>query len=1146
MIEEDLSQFSEPQRKRRLALSSFIGTPPNNVDSKISQENEDPIIANYDDNSILHNGDNNKRNQQENFISFLVRTIFPCIFPPLHELNTPKSFETSNDNNNDNPREIIRKKWKEDQEKILKEMTKDKVSPQTQDQSKNSSKLKKKAAILIQKQARIYLAKKEADRLRDQFFNDSNNYWVEKYNNLYNQKEKDRIFSFLVKETASDFVSQLLTAGKEITSLSNQASITLQKNWRGYRARKSLVRQPTFYPTHRTKRKKISRIDSHPSSLPSRLSLVSLRRLWAKKWYEPQNSVYLHHVGPSPLDIFNQGRKLKKRYDKDGRLIIPSKKNLNKSNSQLKEEIFGPQSLMFKYQTVPPKGKKHGLRNKKIVFPSSLKNQYSMFSIQNDPMAWVAFPISIKTKEEMNKKIETCISPAVKAFLKYSPYSQKLLFNTMNDKKEKKKTVKISRTNDSQLDELIKLGYDKTDEELIRDSSQPIIGATQYDTQSGYKIMYKGNNEWEKISTGERIRPKDNYEAEGLSLSNHYSLLNEYLIDSGIAEMNGIDLKNRVLTVEPIIKFLPGGQISISAAPLTLDSFSLTGPLALISSQSNHSLNSHIQSFSHSLSQIKSGKAKNMMKKQKKISSTSIARLSAINNYKKNLGKKPSGWTNLKILTQIEANEDTKDKYLTKIENSMSASNKLLVNSMKSVQLEKETHSKNPKISTILENNRQGKQSLKFIESKLFPKKKNSKFFSYTYTWLPQPVISNSVNDLLYKRPYKDFREETKILIEQEELQERINNLEEYNEESYLENIAPTTVPLFPIQEDLENDLIIYDENDDGDNFSLIEKEREESYQNSPISSPSKSQIIEPSISYIDGNIVFKNSSTYSSQYHEPNYLITGSESQIIHQTNDLIKNKKIKKISPSLPSSQILSYSEWDNFVEGPDQTNMFKSDTNSYYSKIPDLQSSTSFLSLLEKRQTNNTQKTLKNTTIIMKNSQNISEILENEAAIKKKELNNRSKLRAKSRAKVSMSPSVYRNDLIQEQIDNEIKKNRQKDLQFLNHSQSYALTHNPTLKSDSPEIDIYHDNNKSTFSSTPHSHFHSHHPANPSWSFHDFLATTKPGELANVPRVAQSGFSQSHRNGKPVHLKARFKPFYHSNKGAKIDPLHPYSWH
>lgn len=1135
------SNQSEPTKKRRFGLSS----PSEAYSIQATEIKKVDILTNINENIIPSN---------EGIFSSFLKSIFPCLFV-LNEKQEKNESKPIDSLIIENSREEIRKKWKEAQEKYLEVLKNEAIINSDSVSKAKSSKIRRNAAILIQTHIRIYLAKLIANKLRKELFNLSNTFWVQKYNEAYMIKEKDRITRFVIKETALDFVSQLFTAGKEITALSNQASIILQKNWRGYKVRKNLSHQSTYCPHRKIRRKKIPRIDSHPSSLPSRLSLISLRRLWAKKWYEPQNSVYLHHVGPSPLDIFNNGKKLKKKYDKIGKLYFPRKKNPKFTQNQLKEEIFGPQSIMFKYQTLPPEGKKHGLRSKKIIFPSSLKNQYSMFSIQNDPMSWVAFPIGIETKEELKKKIDINVSPAVKAFLKYSPYSQKFVYNLVKEKKGQK-FIKNNNSLDSQLDDLVKLGYDKTNEELIRDSSQPAIGSIQYDSQTGYRIEYKGNNQWEKISTGERIQIKDNYEAEGLALSSHYSLLNNYLMESGIAQANGIsDLNTKVLTAEPVIKFLPGGQISITAAPLTLNSFSLTGPLALIASQSGSTLNDHIKSFSQSLSLIKSGKMNNILKKQKKVSSTSIARLDAINSYKQNLGRKPSGWTNLKILSQMNVTEDIKDKYIGKLEKNKS--NKLFLNNLSSIKAEKESHSKNPNITLILDNNRRVLQnsvtqnlSKKAIESKLFPNKKKSKFFSYNYTWLPQPVIHNSVNSLLYKRPYKQFRDETKVLVDQENLHEKINKLQEYDEELYLENVAPSTVPLFPIQEseiENENDLVIYDENDDGDNFSLFEKDfnnelEEKEKKNLSIKdlqSPINNSKTLPSISYVDGNIVFNNSMSSSTFSKENSFL--DLQSKPFHSS----ETKNVSQIVLSQPSSTIVSYSEWDNYVTPPNKNNFLDSGSStSYYSKIPDIQSSTTFLSLLEKKQTNNIENSLKNTSTILKNSQNISEILEKEAKINRKQLENRSKLRAKSRVIVSMSPSSYKDEIIQEQLEYEKKKKIENSQKILNKSQSYALTHNPSLKSNSPEIDSFDSNIVS--STTNYSHYHSHNPAKPSWSFHDFLATTKPGELANIPRVAQSGFSQSHRDGKPVHLKARFKPFYNSNKGSKIDPLHPYSWH
>lgn len=393
-------------------------------------------------------------------------------------------------------------------------------------------------------------------------------------------------------------------------------------------------------------------------------------------------------------------------------------------------------------------------------------------------------PIGFESHEERQERETAMRSNAVKNLHHYSPYAIPLLTEEerRNGVKSRKPTGKVEERKEiSGLELLESFGYDQAVEEYFRLPGMPRIGTKRYEPSTGHLIVYKGNNRWVRVLTGEDVVLVDKLADERLSISKFNSVVS--------------NAKESIL-VPPSIFEMKSGMISVNNPSLEEKS----------SFSRSHKLN-----FDKSYTHTSDGEYENdddeddfRVRKEDSMSDYGSTTDSTVTPIKQ-ANKKESvslltGWTVLGdsyVAVQKRKCKSTPQRIPVeqqgiswqkvregvkelsyRLNSSRERSSRVMneASRMDTISIKSEWH---PKTDTGDKMSAQQYLNYEISESfdetaavwsrsiyqpkkKIIPKvvvwpKKAPEHYSLKFTWIPQPLVHNAVNNIYYEKTYRDF-----------------------------------------------------------------------------------------------------------------------------------------------------------------------------------------------------------------------------------------------------------------------------------------------------------------------------------------------------------------------------------------------------
>eukprot|EP00981_Chlorochromonas_danica_P001633 scaffold351_cov162-Ochromonas_danica.AAC.18 len=405
-----------------------------------------------------------------------------------------------------------------------------------------------KASRSIQSIVRGFLARQRFLSLWMEAIEEADKYWLYQY---WLQAEEERLRRLRAR-ARKEFVKRYIGQGVEVAVATvvamDEACLTIQRTWRGHRARMHLPRRPP--PPKKRLVKKI---------LPGRLSAETLRRVWARELFEPSDQPYLH-------------------------------------NTDFGYDRFD----MWEYADQPPEGRDHGLVTRKVV--AHAQSDRGQRILARDPHAWVGLPISMERKgppgwQEMMRQSRatspyaqppfnlSSSSALEEASSPQSPFEQ--------DQQGMFHPARVAGTPVRRM--LERLGYDPQEEFSLRPSEllammggrspavakqaslrAPRVGDLRYDPESGHLLVYRralDGLHWRKARGGEKVEPRGPLDdIPPLPLARLPPLLSDPL-----ASAQGLSIGSRLMPSmrsNPIVRHLRSGYVQVktsSSSPSALE-----------------------------------------------------------------------------------------------------------------------------------------------------------------------------------------------------------------------------------------------------------------------------------------------------------------------------------------------------------------------------------------------------------------------------------------------------------------------------------------------------------------------------------------------------------------------------------------------
>lgn len=176
------------------------------------------------------------------------------------------------------------------------------------------------------------------------------------YARLLEEERQRLILARERRNVAKQYVKDIISISALFVISLDDASMMIQRTWRGFWARK-----------HRPRPRPPPKMRPKPRVVKGRLLPETLRRVWARSLFEPSGRSYLH-----------------------------------------KTDIGYKAYNMWEHAQHPPAGHKHGLRTRKIVLPAkdtseNVRLGKSVFAATDDRHAWLGVPVGLENFDVKEK-----------------------------------------------------------------------------------------------------------------------------------------------------------------------------------------------------------------------------------------------------------------------------------------------------------------------------------------------------------------------------------------------------------------------------------------------------------------------------------------------------------------------------------------------------------------------------------------------------------------------------------------------------------------------------------------------------------------------------------------------------------------------
>jgi hypothetical protein len=212
------------------------------------------------------------------------------------------------------------------------------------------------AARKLQPIIRGFIGRRRGQRLASQVLNDVDAYWMGHYARLLEEERQRLIVARERRNLAKQYVKDIISISALFVISLDDASMMIQRTWRGFWARK-----------HRPRPRPPPKMRPKPRVVKGRLLPETLRRVWARSLFEPSGRSYLH-----------------------------------------KTDVGYKAYNMWEHAQRPPAGQPHGLRTRKIVLPAkdtaeNVRVGKSVFAATDDRHAWLGVPVGLENFDVKEK-----------------------------------------------------------------------------------------------------------------------------------------------------------------------------------------------------------------------------------------------------------------------------------------------------------------------------------------------------------------------------------------------------------------------------------------------------------------------------------------------------------------------------------------------------------------------------------------------------------------------------------------------------------------------------------------------------------------------------------------------------------------------
>ncbi|KAJ1441104.1 hypothetical protein B484DRAFT_415253 [Ochromonadaceae sp. CCMP2298] len=351
----------------------------------------------------------------------------------------------------------------------------EKELPVEYDEAAELLRRRERAATKIQAVGRAALARYLVAEAWKGALSEANTHWREQIRVRNEEQGRKDMATDVRRAFAEQYVFDIFDTSMCFLSQTSEASTVIQKLWRGFKERSARWRPPKL-------KKKMT---FPPPAVPkkSRFSAATLRRVWSRRHFEPENGKWLHTT-----DF--------------GHLVYD----------------------MWEHVHNPPVGNLQGLRTNKVrAFARSEKERQALVG---DRHAWVGLPIGISSEHENEMARRQAEPENVARLRSQSPYSSRVV---NLDAPEQKLGTKSSRSRKwtgegaggmsdvgavgrppvpaqqklmgvkeerSFMQEMEHFGYNPAVMDPVVARGIPPLGALSYDLQTGRRIVHKGRNLW--------------------------------------------------------------------------------------------------------------------------------------------------------------------------------------------------------------------------------------------------------------------------------------------------------------------------------------------------------------------------------------------------------------------------------------------------------------------------------------------------------------------------------------------------------------------------------------------------------------------------------------------------------------------------
>lgn len=460
-----------------------------------------------------------------------------------------------------------------------------------------------------------------------------------------------------------------------------------------------------------------------------RFTKETLRRAWARKYYEPSTSTYLHDTDEGYLE-----------YD------------------------------LWEHTDNPPQGHRFGLITRKVTLP--IESMEKEFIAAHDRHSWIGIPVSVNSDKESLLWKEAKRSDQVKQMYLTSPYTKQLFrrdkaawiqSKLTNPNNSKPSTSSSSQKNIQSTEEtkftsqdidkqLAKLNYDFKQEEEFRLPGRPPIGTHRYHPFTGHLLVYKGNNIWKRVHDNEIVNYDLNKFNDKLPVESITSLTTE--------------VKDLIRQL-PSIKESRTGYITVQNNKLSTTSLPVLTPSTPFTPASSSFLTSHQQDFqtqyqvssdrlqnSLDLSHFQLSKEGNPIRGGKKYPMYSIDpnKPDMWKSVRDGLLSQQSEFSNLPVVRNMVYGSETGENDEEEQHSLSTYPSYDLISSIPLLQSIEEIET-----NDIQDYESVWKRSVFVPKKKIVSKvvvwpKKTPGHYSFKYSWIPQPLVHNAVNSHYYTK----------------------------------------------------------------------------------------------------------------------------------------------------------------------------------------------------------------------------------------------------------------------------------------------------------------------------------------------------------------------------------------------------------